>query len=141
MLTTATERHSVTRTSEDGLGLIEIVISMFMLALLAIAVLPLLITGLQASVRNTTMATATQLVGKEIEQARLAARSSCATLVATFASVTVSPTTDSRGVVLQPVRTVSVCPTVFPGTVTVTSVVTGDGEELSRAVTKVLVFQ
>jgi type II secretory pathway pseudopilin PulG len=141
MFIAPTERRSASQTSEDGLGLVEIVISMFMLALLALALLPLLITGLQTSIRNTTLATATQLVGQEIEQARLAARSSCATLVATFASVTVSSTTDSRGVVLQPVRTVSSCPAVYPGTVTVTSVVTGDGKELSRAVTKVLVFQ
>ncbi|MFO7691343.1 MAG: type II secretion system protein, partial [Cryobacterium sp.] len=46
---------------EQGFGMIEIVVSMFLLALLSIAFLPLLVQSLQVSVQNARLATATQL--------------------------------------------------------------------------------
>ena len=40
------------RSADHGYGLVEIVVAMFMMALLAIAFLPLLIQGIQTSHRN-----------------------------------------------------------------------------------------
>lgn len=125
------------RESEDGLGLIEIVVSMFLLALTALALLPLLIQGVQASAKNSTTASATQLVSQQVEQARQAA-TTCQSL-RTFGLAAVASVTDPRGVVLQPVRTVGTCPASYPGTVTFTASVTSDGDTLATATTRILV--
>lgn len=71
--------------SDDGFGLVEIVVSMFILALIAIAFLPLLIQGVQVAAQNRTLATATQLIHDQIEQAR--AIGTCDALAAFGASV------------------------------------------------------
>ena len=57
-------------TAEAGFGLIEIVVSMFLLGVVAIAFLPLLVQSLQVSTVNATIATATQLVSEQLEKAR-----------------------------------------------------------------------
>jgi type II secretory pathway pseudopilin PulG len=105
---------------ETGFGLIEIVISMFLLGLLAIAFLPLLVTSIRTTVVNSTTATATQLVEQQLEQAR-SAGDTCAVLTV-FGSVTPPTVTDSRGVKYQPTRTVGGCSvllTDYPRTVSV----------------------
>lgn len=102
------------RPQESGFGMIEIVISMFLLALLAIAFLPLLVQGVKHSSSNSTLAAATQLVNDEMELAR--SRTTCSSLTATSYSVP-----DPRGVTLQVARTVGgSCPaaTVPPATAT-----------------------
>lgn len=93
---------------ENGFGLIEIVVSMFLLGLLAIAFLPLLVTSMQTTVRNATIATATQLVDQQMEQARSLGAAGGATCSALAAMP--SETTDDRGIRYQPTRTVAVCP-------------------------------
>lgn len=122
---------------EAGFGLIEIVVSMFMLALIAVALLPLLVQGIQASAKNATIAAATQLVNQQIEQARSSA-TTCVGL-RTYGLATVPTVTDPRGVVLQPVRSVGTCPTTFPGTVAFTSSVKQGTKVLSTATTIILV--
>lgn len=99
---------------DTGFGLIEIVISMFLLGLLAIAFLPLLITSMRTTVTNSSIATATQLVNQQMDLAR-SAGNTCA-LLTTFgnASLAVTPP-DARGVSYQPARTVT-CPLTYPGT-------------------------
>jgi len=64
---------SSTVRDDTGFGLVEIVVSMFLLALLSLVFLPVLIQGLQISARNTTLATATQLVNRQIDLANAAA--------------------------------------------------------------------
>jgi len=103
--------------SDEGFGLVEIVVSMFILALLSLALLPLLIQGVKQSAATATVATASQLVNKELDLVRKTAVCSSHTALTTTA-------TDSRGVPLRIVRTVDACPTVFPGTVAVHWVVT-----------------
>ena len=61
---------------DEGLGLTEIVVAMFILATLALALLPLLITGMQASVRNTTIAAATQFANDRMAIAQAMASNS-----------------------------------------------------------------
>ena len=86
-------------SKESGFGVIEIVVSMFLLALLAVAFLPLLITSLQVTVTNARVATASQLVTKQLEQVG-AAGSSCSAVKA-FVAVNPAPVADPNGE-LQP---------------------------------------
>jgi type II secretory pathway pseudopilin PulG len=55
---------------EAGFGMIEIVVSMLLLSLLAIAFLPMLVTSLKVSISNSTLASATQLVAAEMANMR-----------------------------------------------------------------------
>ena len=106
---------------ESGFGLIEIVISMFLLGLLAIAFLPLLVTSMRTTIANSTTATATQLVNQQMEQAR-GAGDTCVALTA-FRTATLSTVTDARGVTYQAQRIVGSCTSVlsdYPTTVSVT---------------------
>ena len=50
--------------------MIEIVVSMLLLSLLAIAFLPMLVTSLRVSVSNATLASATQIVAAEMDNIR-----------------------------------------------------------------------
>ena len=103
-----TELSSDTQFDEArdaGLGLVEIVVSMFMLALVALAMLPLLVAGLKASTSNTTQATATQLVAERMQLAQYAGP--VCSNVRNLAGTTV--VTDSRGVQLQVTTTTGAC--------------------------------
>jgi prepilin-type N-terminal cleavage/methylation domain-containing protein len=73
---------------ESGFGLIEIVVAIFLLGLLAVAVLPILVQGLRLSATNSTLATATQLANQQIEQVR--AQQSCGAIVAVTTTVATS---------------------------------------------------
>jgi type II secretory pathway pseudopilin PulG len=85
--------------TQAGFGMIEIVISMFLLGILAIAFLPVLITSMKASVVNTTVASAAQVVTQQLEQAR-ATGSSCSAVKA-FAAAVPAAVAQPRGA-LQP---------------------------------------
>jgi type II secretory pathway pseudopilin PulG len=102
--------------SDSGFGLIEIVISMFMLAALAIAFVPVLIQGLKQSASNTTLATATQLVNERMQLAQ-GAGTTCS--VVAGLGIT-EDFTDPRGVVIRVTTTVGTCPT-GSGTVAVSA--------------------
>ncbi|WP_166876982.1 prepilin-type N-terminal cleavage/methylation domain-containing protein [Salinibacterium sp. ZJ450] len=124
--------------NESGFGLIEIMVSMFLIAMLAVAFLPLLINGLRTTVTNATIATASQLVNEQLDSAR-DVPANCADISA-FDDLPVATTTDDRGTVYRPHRTVATCstdPTVYPSVVKVTAWVTKDGEtnRLAEAVT------
>ena len=67
-------RSGLASGEQSGFGIIEIVISMFLLGLLATAFLPLLVQGLKQSAANATLATATQLANDQIELARSATK-------------------------------------------------------------------
>jgi Tfp pilus assembly protein PilV len=92
---------------DRGFGMIEVVISMFLIALIAIAFIPVLVQGMRLSVVNTSIATATQLVSQNMEQAR-ARGTNCADL-RLFAAEAVSAVVDKRGVSFQPVREPVTC--------------------------------
>lgn len=100
--------------SEDGFGLIEIVVSMFILAAVSVAFLPLLIQGLQQSAANTTLATATQLINERMQLAQ-AAGPVCSNVAALGGT---EDFIDPRDVVIRVTTTVGACPT-GPGTVAV----------------------
>lgn len=90
------------RSSEEGVGLIEIVISMLLLAILATALVPVLVQGLRQASSSATLATATQLANDELERAR--SWTSCSDLDPGDYS-----TTDARDVELTLSTTVGSC--------------------------------
>lgn len=127
------------RNGDRGLGLIEILVAMLMLAILSLATLPVLINGIQQSAANTTLATATQLANRQMELAVLQGPTCSA--ITTYASTPVASVTDARGVVLQIALTAGSCPSIFPGTRTITVAITSSatGATLIQATTSVFV--
>jgi prepilin-type N-terminal cleavage/methylation domain-containing protein len=134
MTNIASRRRSA--DADDGFGIVEIVVSMLILAILSMALLPVLIMGLKQSAANTTLATATQLVNDRIRAAQ--ALGPVCTNVATAAGL--QSLTDPRGVQLQATTVVGSCP-VGVGTVNVTTTVVrlDTGATLASASTLVLV--
>ena len=114
-----------TESDDAGIGLIEIIISMFLLALLATAFLPILVQGLNTSVRTTTIATATQLAGEQLDKLRELG-TTCSE-VSVFDDAVPAAVTDERGTVYQPRRLVAACPATYPGVVSVRVWVTRTG--------------
>lgn len=114
-------RFHTTNVSDEGFGVIEVVISLFLLAILSVSFIPILFNSIKSAGTNTTIATATQIVNQEIEGAR-AVRSPSATTpscldVTQFLQVTLASVTDPRGVTLFPKWDAATCPTVYPGVV------------------------
>jgi type II secretory pathway pseudopilin PulG len=157
MSTAQKDQRVVSAESEDGFGLVEIVVSMFLLALLAISFLPLLITSLKVTVSNTTIATATQLVNQDLEIARSIAVTNpyCSTLKTFATAAPLAAVSDPRGTVMQPHRSLVVssatdssgCPVAqasparaaYPGTVSLRSWVTVGGKTIAEATTFIFV--
>lgn len=131
-----TAQRDTPRRGEDGFGIIEIVVAMFLLGLLAIFVLPLVMMSLQTTARTATIGTATDIVNAELTEIRAAA-TSCSAL-APFRSSAPAAVTDDRGVSYQAVRTIGACPTTYPAAVTITVSVLSEGDTLSTATTRVL---
>jgi Tfp pilus assembly protein PilV len=138
-------------TEDDGFGLIEVVVSMFMLAVISMSFLPMLITAMKASVTNATVATSNQLINSQLELVRSANTDSrtCASVIALFAdSATLFTATDANGKVLSSHRELVVssstgsngCPTSLPGTVSVHVWVTEAGSTTHVADTTTYVY-
>jgi Tfp pilus assembly protein PilV len=128
--------------AEAGIGLVEIVVSMFLVALIAMTFLPLLIRTMQTSSVNTSTATASQLLASNLDAVRALPSPTCSTITGTFVGATLSPVVDARGVSLQPHReATTACPTSYPGTVGVHVWITTSGAvtPLAEATTLVLV--
>lgn len=121
---------------ERGLGLVEIVVSMFLISLLAIAFAPLLVASIRSSNANTTVATATQLVNERMQLAH--ANGPSCSAVSSLAGTT--GLTDPRGVAIAIATTVAACPAGV-GTVRVESIATRSdtGAEVARSATLVFV--
>lgn len=72
------------RTSDvAGFSLIEVVIAMFLLGLIAVALLPALIQGIRLSTEQSSVATATRQLNSLIEDARQ--QPSCSTIATAIA--------------------------------------------------------
>jgi Tfp pilus assembly protein PilV len=121
--------------SDTGFGLIEIVISMFVLAAISLAFLPLLIQGLRQSAANTTLATATQLVNERMQLAQ-AGGPICSNVSAVGGT---EDFTDPRGVVIRVTTVVGTCPT-GTGTVGVTATAVRLDTTATLATSSTLVF-
>jgi len=129
------------RTGRDDTGftLIEVLVSMLILAIIALALIPAFISQMRATSTNTTIATASQLAGQQIDAAQSLA-ATCAALQA-YQSQTVAAVIDARGVTLQAQRTVSLpCPSTYPATIKVKVSVTTSGSASSLATATTLVL-
>lgn len=129
---------------EDGFGVVEVVISMFLLSLLSVSFIPLLVNSIKSTGKNTTIATATQIVNQQIEGAR-AVRSPTATTpscqdVTNFLNVTIASVTDPRGVTLLPKWDATSCPSAYPGVVRARVSVTRSGSPIVVAQAVTLIF-
>lgn len=131
-------------SEESGIGILEVVVAILLLALLVLSFVPVLANSIKLSGRNTTIATASQIVGQQIETAR-ALRSSTATDpscadIQAFVSAFQADVLDPRGVKMSTTWTYSGCPSVAPWAVylTVTVTQTGTTTTLASANTVVL---
>lgn len=100
--TAATERNWGDQSCDDGVGLVEIVVAMFLLALVSIAFLPLLINSLQLSIRNATISTATQVLNGEVDA--LATVAPTCEGIKSFVASSGANVEDDRGVTYEPER-------------------------------------
>ena len=128
--------NNTASTEDDGFGLVEAVVSMLILAALAIAFLPVLITGLKQTATNSVMAFATQLVAERMSLAQTATSCSALTLVASSGR-----STDPGGRTVDVTTTVEDCTAgrgAYSVTATARLVVDGMlGDELATATTLV----
>jgi type II secretory pathway pseudopilin PulG len=129
---------------ECGFGMIEIIVSLFLLSLLTMAFIPVLINSQRTAGANTTIATATQIVNQQLEGAR-SVRSSTLTSpscldVTKFLQVTLAPVVDPRGVTLQPQWSPTLCPASYPGVVRVAVSVSRSGSTTPIASAVTLIF-
>ena len=130
--------------AEQGFGMIEIVVSFFLLSVLSLSFIPVLINSWKTSGTNTTMATATQIVNQQLEGAR-AVRSAAVTSpscldITKFLQVTLAPVIDPRGVSLQPKWDATSCPSSYPGVVRVGVSVTRLGNTIPVASATTFVY-
>jgi type II secretory pathway pseudopilin PulG len=118
----------LSRASRDsGFGMVEVVVSLFLLGVMAIAILPVMISTLRLSSSNISLTTATQLVSEQMDVARGLAPT-CAALQTWAAERNGLLVTDPRGAVLEIHRQVpATCPTAYPSALKFTSWVTVDG--------------
>lgn len=127
---------------DTGFSLVELVIAMFVLAVLSLAVLPLLVGTTQVSVENRGLLTATAFANDRLAeiQADYPATpgddsTSCAALRALQAN---PPAVDpASGLVAR--LTIGTCPATFPASVPVTVTVSEDGEQVTAVSTRVRV--
>lgn len=104
---------------QAGVSLVEIVVAMFLFAIMSVAVLPLMIGAVQASVTNRDLVAVNSLANAQL--ATLAAtfpnsaENSCADVAAAAGGID-----DPSGSGASAVITVGACPGSYPATVTVT---------------------
>jgi len=126
---------------EDGFGLVEVIVAIFILGLLAVALLPLLIQGMTVAAAQSTTATANRMLSSTIDTARSNPAAQCDELAVDDLF------TDARGVELRAVgRAVDAtgaplnCATFSPpGTVRYLATVSDGERELVRATTLIFI--
>jgi len=136
MLSLGTRRFS--NREDKGFGMIEIVIAMFLLGILAMALLPLLISSAQLASKNVTLATATQLVNEQMDVTRRLGKN-CAVITLHAHETVGLLETDPRGTKLEMTRIAGSCPATYPGTIDYTAQVRvqGSSEILAQATTRI----
>ncbi len=121
------------RSRDSGFGLVEVVVAVALLGFLAIAILPVLITGLALTIDQSAKATATRAVNAVVERARVTP--TCANL--TDLKATPPPVADGRGRALLTSITFTGCPAATTGpkfaTLSVSISLTAGGQSLASA--------
>ncbi len=119
-MNTVTSPHSRTILADQaGVSLVEIVVAMFILAMMSIGVLPLMLGAVAASAGNRDLVAATSLVNGQLATLEATfpntSENSCAAVGATAAT----GITDPSGSGATADIVIGDCPTDYPGTVTV----------------------
>jgi type II secretory pathway pseudopilin PulG len=118
-------------TRNAGFGIVEVIVSMFLLSLMAMAFLPVLVQALQVSRVNASIATATQLLSADLDSARQM-NFDCTSIPTTV------PRPEGAFTVAGEWGT---CDETPPATVSYTSRVENADEVLAQAVTFILVTE
>jgi len=123
----------------DGYSLVEVIIAMFMLSVLAVAILPLIIGATQLSVTNRDITAATAFANAQLSPVRDAFPLNALTQ-ATCAAVQAHATSDVPGPEgLDADIVVGNCPASYPGTVTVDVYVSNGATQVVHLPTRILV--
>jgi type II secretory pathway pseudopilin PulG len=105
---------------QAGVGLVEILVAMFLLAVMSVAVLPLMIGAVQASATNRDLVAANSLASARLALLQASfpnsTGNSCAAVVATAATGIADPSGSGATALIK----FGSCPSSYPATVTVT---------------------
>lgn len=124
--------------SEAGFSLVEIVVAIFILAVLSLALIPALVVGVQQAKNNAVIAAATEMLTSRLDDSRGQA-SSCQAITS-FAASTVADQVESHGVSLHLTQVLGGCPSSYPGTVTYTVTVTRQDTGAVLATASTLIY-
>lgn len=125
---------------DAGFGLVEIMVSMVIFGLVAVAAVPLFISSVQVSARNASIAHASQLVNQGLEVARSAAvTGSCDVITQRLDAIPDS--TDARGIPFEVHTEMTGCTPGVSSLATVkvwtTTTSAGFGDPVATATTRV----
>jgi len=119
---------------ERGIGLVDVLVAMMLLAILAVSIVPAIALDMRISSNNVDYATASQIVDRELDKAQVDVPKTCAALQSLIGDVIGNSEPDPRGTILTIKRTLGSCPAVYPGVVNYTVTVSNQsGASLSSA--------
>lgn len=129
---------------EDGFSLVEVIIAMFLLMVLALAVLPLMVGATRVSVANRDLVGANTFANGQLAPIKAAFPNDPATPTscAALQSRAATDVPDPGGTGLIADLTVGACPATYPGIVLVTVLVedaADPGQTIVRLPTRILV--
>jgi prepilin-type N-terminal cleavage/methylation domain-containing protein len=126
---------------EDGFSVVEVIIAMFLLAVLALAVLPLVIGATQVSVSNRDLVGATAFANAQLAPIRAAFPNDpvSPTTCSSLRSRAATDVTDPAGTGLEADIVVGTCPATSPGTGSVTVTVRDSTGEVTSIPTRIMV--
>lgn len=105
---------------EAGVSLVEIVVAMFLFAVMSVAILPLMIGAVQASATNRDLVAANSLANAQLATLQIAfpnsAQNQCSSVLATAASGIPDPSKSGAMASIS----FGTCPSSYPATVSVT---------------------
>ncbi|MCC6496571.1 MAG: type II secretion system protein [Propionibacteriaceae bacterium] len=108
------------RDGQAGVSLVEIVVAMFLFAIMSVAVLPLLFGAVKASAINRDLVAVTSLANTQLATLEATFPNSSDNSCAAVAAAAATGIADSSGSGATASITVGSCPGSYPATVTVT---------------------
>lgn len=122
---------STSSRNNDGLGLIEVVIAMLLLAIIAMAIIPALWQGVRFSSAQSSTATATRFLNSLVEEARGSAN--CTTIPSVFGKTA----TDGKGATMTSSGSLSGCASGAAASLTLS--ITSNGDTLASTVARIYI--